>query len=300
MLPQTIGDFSISCVVESQDPTFPLDFLLPSAEPTAVAEHRHWLEPTFIEPATGMLIMSFHSYIIRTERHTIVVDACVGNDKERPDFPEMHRLQRPFLADLAAAGVHPEEVDFLMCTHLHPDHVGWNTRLQDGRWVPTFPNAQYLFGRTELEAWENYANNVAGGPDDPLPKPVSNIQRASYLDSVLPVVEAGKAVLIDDGHQVEDGIWVESAPGHTPGNAVINVESNGKSALLCGDSLHHPVQLPFPQWSSAFCSDPVQSAATRRTLLGRIADTGTLLMPAHFPSPTCGRIISKGDGFLFA
>ena len=187
MQPQNIGNFSIQRVVESEGPTFPLNFLIPNAEAEALAEHRHWLEPRFIEPGSDMLIMSFHSYIVRTERHTIVVDACVGNDKERPDFPDMHRLQGSFLADLAAVGVHPGDVDFLMCTHMHPDHVGWNTRLQDGRWVPTFPNAQYLFGRTELESWENYVKNIAGGPDDPLPRPVSNVQRACFNDSVLPI-----------------------------------------------------------------------------------------------------------------
>ena len=298
MHPQTIGKFSIQRVVESQGPTFPLDLLLPTAEPAALAEHRHWLEPGFIEPDSGLLIMSFHSYIIRTERHTIVVDACVGNDKERPGFPEMHRLQSSFLADLAAAGVHPEDVDFLMCTHMHPDHVGWNTRLEDGRWVPTFPNAQYLFGRTALESWENYVKNIAGGPDDTLPEIISGVQRACFKDSVLPVVEAGQAALIDDGHEVEDGIWVESAPGHTPGNAVINISSMGATALMSGDALHHPLQLPFPQWSSGFCSDPVQSAATRRRLLERIADTSTLLLPAHFPNPTCCRVSGHADAFL--
>lgn len=300
MQPQAIGKFSVSRVVESEGPAFPLNVLIPHAEPEALAEHRHWLEPTFIEPSSGTLIMSFHSYIIRTERHTIVVDACIGNDKERPDFPDMHRLQTPYLANLAVTGIHPEEVDYLMCTHMHPDHVGWNTRLQDGRWIPTFPNAQYLFSRTELETWENYVNNATDREHDPLPKSVSNVQRACYEDSVLPIMEAGKAVLIDEGHEVEPGIFVESAPGHTPGNTVINLESEGASALLCGDVLHHPLQLPFPQWSSAFCFDPVQSATTRRRLLERIADSSTFLMPAHFPSPTCTRICGHADGFLLA
>jgi glyoxylase-like metal-dependent hydrolase (beta-lactamase superfamily II) len=195
-------------------------------------------------------------------------------------------LSLPYLADLAAAGVRPEEVDFVLCTHLHVDHAGWNTQLINGRWVPTFPNAKYIFARTEYEFWERRHLDGSEGP-------VPNV----YDDSILPVMQAGQAVLVDADHQIDDGLWFEPAPGHTPGNVVVNLQSQGATGVLTGDVMHHPLQLIRPEWSSRACEDAVQSAATRRALIERYADTDTLIAPAHFASPTMGHIISKGDGF---
>lgn len=291
---QTLGDFSITKIVESCGPAMPLDVLLPASEPEAVAAHHHWLEPGFIDPESGLLILSFHSYLIRTPRHTILVDTCVGNDKERPDFPDMHRLQTGYLDKLIRTGINPEQVDFVMCTHMHPDHVGWNTRLRDGRWVPTFPNAKYLFSRVEMDTWKRHAQESENAPAG---DPLGGILRDCFNDSVLPVVEAGQSVLVDDGYEIEDGIQVEAAPGHTPGNVVINLASNNTSAVLSGDVLHHPLQLPYADWSSCFCSDPQLAAETRKELLDRIANTDILLMPAHFPEPTWGRVRGNEAGF---
>ena len=295
MNPLSLGNFSITKIVESCGPAMPLDVLLPAAEAEAVEEHRHWLEPGFIDPQSGLLVLSFHSYLIRTPRHTILVDTCVGNDKERPGFPDMHRLQTGYLDKLAATGINPGQVDFVMCTHMHPDHVGWNTRLRDGRWVPTFPNAKYIFSRVEMEAWQQHAIGNTGNPA--IAEPVSSILRDCFNDSVLPVVEAGQSLQVDDGYEVEDGIRMEAAPGHTPGNVVINLASNNASAVMSGDVLHHPLQLPYTDWSSCFCADPQLAAKTRKQLLERIADTGTLFMPAHFPEPTWGRIEGGKTGF---
>ena len=295
MKPLSLGNFSITKIVESCGPAMPLDVLLPAAEPEAVAQHRHWLEPRFIDPQSGLLVLSFHSYLIRTPRHVILVDTCVGNDKERPGFPDMHRLQTDYMGMLRQTGINPEQVDFVMCTHMHPDHVGWNTRLRDGRWVPTFPNATYLFSRVEMEVWNNHARDIEG--NTAIAEPISGILRDCFNDSVLPVVEAGQSLLVDDGYEVEDGIRVETAPGHTPGNVVINLVSNKASAVLSGDVLHHPLQLPYTDWSSCFCADPQLAAKTRKQLLERIAETGTLLMPAHFPEPTWGRIEGGMTGF---
>lgn len=283
-----VGQFEISRVVESEGPFLGVQDFIPDAEQAVIEANRDWLMPRYIEPESNKIILTIQSYILRTPRHTILVDTCVGNDKPRPGRPMFDQLNLPYLADLAAAGVRPEEVDFVLCTHLHVDHVGWNTQLIDGRWVPTFPNAKYIFARTEYDFWEQGHLN---GTESKVP----NV----YDDSVLPVMEAGQAVLVDMDHQIDDGIWFEPAPGHTPGNVVLNLQSNGANAVLSGDVMHHPLQLVRPEWSSRACEDPEQSAATRRALIERYADTDTLIAPAHFASPTMGHIISRGDGFGF-
>jgi glyoxylase-like metal-dependent hydrolase (beta-lactamase superfamily II) len=281
-----IGEFEISRVVESEGPFLEVQSFIPEADQAVVEANRDWLMPRYIEPASNKIILNIQSYILRTPRQTILVDTCVGNHKPRPGRPMFDNLNLPYLADLAAAGVRPEEVDVVLCTHLHVDHAGWNTQLINGRWVPTFPNAKYIFARTEYEFWERRHLDGSEGP-------VPNV----YDDSILPVMQAGQAVLVDADHQIDDGLWFEPAPGHTPGNVVVNLQSQGARGVLTGDVMHHPLQLVRPEWSSRACEDPVQSAATRRALIERYADTDTLIAPAHFPSPTMGHIISKGDGF---
>lgn len=290
MIPQTLGDMTVSRIVEYEGPIFPPGFLFPDADAETLRANADWLQPAFIDPASANLIMSFHSFVVRTPRHTILVDTCLGNQKHRPQRDFWHMRDGPYLADLAAMGIAPEDVDFVMCTHLHVDHVGWNTRLIDGRWVPTFPNARYLFGRRELEHWQSVA----------AAEPVESVNHGSYQDSVLPVVEAGQAVLVDDGHTLDDGIWVEDAPGHTPGNAMIRLKSGDGNAVLTGDTIQHPLQLARPDWSSAFCDDPAQSRESRTRLIEGAADTDTLVLTGHFPNPVAGRIVSAaGEGFRF-
>jgi glyoxylase-like metal-dependent hydrolase (beta-lactamase superfamily II) len=281
-----VGEFQISRVIESEVPIFDPMVFLPDADADVVAANKDWMIPRYMEAESGLLIFAFQSYIIRTARHTILVDTCVGNDKPRPARPQWHMMNGPYLADLAAAGVQPEEVDFVLCTHLHVDHAGWNTRLVDGRWVPTFPNAKYIFARTEYELWEGRHES---GNDGPVP--------SVFEDSVLPVMEAGQAVLVDMDHQIGEGIWFEPAPGHTDGSVVVNLSSGTETAVLSGDVIHHPIQLVRPDWSSRACEDRVLSATTRRALIERYADTDTLLAPAHFASPTMGHIVTKGEAF---
>ncbi|MEQ8248413.1 MAG: MBL fold metallo-hydrolase [Alphaproteobacteria bacterium] len=282
-----LGDIRIDRVVESELPIFEPDFLFPDATREALAEERHWLEPNFVDPATGKLIMSFHTYVVRTPQHTILVDTCVGNDKHRPARDFWHQLNNPYLQDLARLGLKPEDIDIVMCTHLHVDHVGWNTRLVDGRWVPTFPNARYIFAREEYGHWQE---QHARGED---------VNHGSFADSVLPVVEHGQAVMVDSDHAVEDRIWLAPAPGHTPGNIVINIEAGDHSAVLCGDTIHHAAQMTYPAWSSRFCEDPELSRQTRTGLIERLADTPTYLLAAHFPTPVAGRIVRHGGAFRF-
>ena len=286
----TIGDIRIDRVLEQEGPIFGLDFLLPDAPPDMLDANADWLMPRYADPASRNLILAFHSLLVRTPNLTILVDACVGNDKERPNRPPWHHAQFPYLETLARHGVSPDDIDIVLCTHLHADHVGWNTKLLDGRWVPTFPNANYVFAKREYEFWE--AENRAASDDEP-------VNHGSFYDSVLPVVEAGRAKLVADDHEIDQGIWLEPAPGHTPGNIVIRVERDGKRALLVGDAIHSPAQFADPRISTRFCTDPVQSAQTRLRLIDEVAETDTAFLTAHFPTPTAGRIVRRGDAFGF-
>ena len=280
---QLIGDISVARVVEAEGAFAPVDFLLPGFDPEILQAQR-WLQPDFVDYA-GLVVMSFHSFLLRTARQTILVDGCVGNDKERPLRPMWHRQEAPYLERLAAAGVHPEQVDFVFCTHLHADHVGWNTRLQDGRWVPTFPNARYIFGRREYEHWESEQRRDA------------TTNHGSFADSVLPVMEAGLADLVESDHEFAKGLHLEPAYGHTPGTCLLHAHSRGAHGVFTGDVIHTPVQLADPQLSSRFCADPAQSARTRQALCERYAETASTLFTGHFPAPSAARIVRAGATF---
>jgi glyoxylase-like metal-dependent hydrolase (beta-lactamase superfamily II) len=284
-----LGDLEIRRAVESEVPIFDALTFFPEATIEVIEANRDWLMPRYIDPKTIEVILCIQSYIIKTPHHTILVDTCVGNHKPRPARPTWHMQEGPYLAQLAAAGMQPEAVDFVLCTHLHVDHVGWNTKLLNGRWVPTFPNAKYIFSRNEFELWEGRYNSGAA-----VPVPLV------YEDSVLPIVEAGQALIVEDDHQIDDGMWIEPAPGHTPGHVMLNLKSGDHAALMTGDVIHHPLQLVKPEWSSRACEDAARSAVSRTAMLERIADTDTLLCPAHFSSPSMGHVISKpGDGFRY-
>ena len=282
----TVGGIEWHRIIESEEPDFDVGFLLPDATPEALAPHRAWLEPRFLDPASNKLVMAMQSYLLRTRHRTILVDACVGNHKERRfHAPWAHRTSTRWLDNLAAVGLAPDDIDFVMCTHLHADHVGWNTRLLDGRWVPTFPNARYLFARTEYEHWIEV--NKGG----------KKYSDGCIDDSVLPVVEAGQAEIVADDYAFDDEISFALAPGHTPGHVAIGLASQGKRAVLSGDVCHTPLQCREPGWSAVGCSDRAQSAATRRAFLERHCDTGTLVMTAHFPSPSVGFVRARGEAF---
>ncbi|MDP6352388.1 MAG: MBL fold metallo-hydrolase, partial [Alphaproteobacteria bacterium] len=215
------GEVTVDRLVKAEGLSFFSGFLLPDSDDEALAAQRPWLEPQFFDGVSGRLVMSVHCYVIRTARHTILVDTCVGNHKERPSTPPWHRMETPWLANLAAAGVAPEEVDFVLCTHLHVDHVGWNTRLRDGRWVPTFPNARYLFHRVEYEHWEATDDFGSGtGAGD-----------GCFADSVLPVMEAGQALLVAGDHQIDDNLWLGPSPGHSPGHVCLYLSAGGGRAV---------------------------------------------------------------------
>lgn len=287
MKPLSIGAFSVRSVLEHAGPTLTPDVMFPASTPEAIAEHMDWMAPTHFDVASGKIIAAFQSYVVQTPHHTILIDTCVGEDKER-DNPNFHMKKWPWMDNLATLGLTPADIDIVMCTHLHPDHVGWNTQLLDGRWVPTFPNAKYVFARDEYHHWEQESAKGA--------KRVG----LTFIDSVLPVMEAGQAVLVDSDHEIETGLWLEPTPGHSPGHVIVNVESRGERGAFTGDLMHHPVQVPHPEWSTCFCWDLEMSAATRKQYVDGFTDSGTLILPAHFAGNTAGHIINKGGTSAFS
>jgi glyoxylase-like metal-dependent hydrolase (beta-lactamase superfamily II) len=289
MTPHRLGDIEVFRIVEREEPAFAVSWLLPDATPEALAPYRHWLEPKALDPATGLLILPIQSYVVRTRRHNILIDGCLGEDKTCRWHLPWHRLRNlSFLGDLAALGLAPEDIDYVMCTHLHGDHVGWNTRLIDGRWVPTFPNARYVISRRELEHWQAY-NRTAS----------AEAYEECIDESVLPVVEAGQALLVNEDHAIDDEVWLEPQPGHTPGHFGVRLRSNGAEAVMIGDLVHSPVQCAEPDWRGGSDDDPVLARQVRRRFLDAHAETDRLVLTAHFPSPSAGYIRRHGKAFRF-
>jgi glyoxylase-like metal-dependent hydrolase (beta-lactamase superfamily II) len=276
-----IGDVNITRVVEVEGP-MPAAFLFSEATRARLEAHAHWLRPRFLND-DGFLIGSIHAFVIESSGRRIVVDTCVGNDKQRAN-PHWSNLQGPFLRDLAEAGFPRETVDTVLCTHLHVDHVGWNTMLVDNRWVPTFPKARYLFSRAEWEYWRQIPDNSDGDV---------------IGDSVRPILEAGLADLIEPQHRITDEVWLEPTPGHTPGHASVHIRSRGAEAVITGDLMHHPVQCAEPQWQNNFDVDPDAARQTRRQFLARYADRPVLIFGTHFATPTAGKIVRSGDTWRF-
>jgi glyoxylase-like metal-dependent hydrolase (beta-lactamase superfamily II) len=252
-----------------------------------IAENLSWLSPRFFSLDAQLLVITIQSFLIRGPGMTILLDGCSGNHKER-QRPFFHRRNWGWLEALHAAGVAPEDVDLVLCSHLHVDHVGWNTRLENGQWVPTFPNARYLVARREWEYWRS-SDGIAS-----LPRTGDFIS-----DSVVPIFASGQAELIDDRHAVWAGVAIEPAHGHTPGQFMVMLEGGGRQAILSADLMHHPLQLRYPDWSTRFCVDPAAARATRQRFLARHADTDHIIFPAHFPSPVGGRIRREGDHYRF-
>lgn len=280
-----IGSLDVQRIEESHGPGFPPSVLLPDLPPDALDRHRDWMVPRYYNPELNTFISSIHSWLVRTPHHNVLIDTCVGNHKNRPEFPRFNQLNVPWIDRLAVAGIAPEQIDFVMCTHLHVDHVGWNTRLNNGRWVPTFPCAKYLFARREFDHWTSGMAPAIGN--------------APIQDSVLPIVEAGLSQLIDDGYCLDDTLTVEPTPGHTPGHVMIRARSGGTTGLFTGDSMHNPIQCCYPDVNSAFCEDPETARITRRSILNECAEREHLLLPTHFGAPHVGRVRANGDAFMF-
>jgi glyoxylase-like metal-dependent hydrolase (beta-lactamase superfamily II) len=277
------GDATVTKIVDMIEP-FSAARAYPDADLAEFDKHTDWLTPYFYDPAQKAIILSFHSYLIRTGKHTILVDTCIGDHKSRaPMLPTWHLREGPWLANLAQAGVKPEQVDFVMCTHLHADHVGWNTKLENGRWVPTFPNARYVLHRKELESVQ--AKLGQDGYNSP-----------SYVDSVLPVIESRQADLVDTDHEFLKGIHVCQTPGHSPGHYCVEINSQKKRAVMSGDLIHNAVQIARPDWITVFCTDKQAAVAQRTKFVDAHTDQDITLFAGHFGGPTAGHIASKKGG----
>ncbi|MGD9943164.1 MAG: MBL fold metallo-hydrolase [Burkholderiaceae bacterium] len=282
----TVGDIRVTRIEESVAPSgwTPEQFL----KQFDLAVFRSYLPemPGQYSEALHRLISSIHSWVIRIGDRVILVDACCGNQKPRPWMARFDRLDTPYLERLRAAGIEPEDVDTVLCTHLHADHVGWNTRLQNGRWVPTFPNARYLFSDLD-DARFNPERNER----------IEASRAIIYNDSVLPIVRAGQACLVHGSCSLGRGMLIEPAPGHTPGHVSLKIENGGQTGVFCGDVLHHVIQVFLPDWSSSFCEDPAAAVRSRRRLLDYCADTRGLLFPTHFAAPYAVRVDRRGTDF---
>ncbi len=259
----------------------------PDFDREAVKPHESWLCPTHYDAESGHFAMPVHSWVARIGRYNVLIDTCFGNDKVRPGLAEGHRLATRYLERLAELGLTPDDIDYVLCTHLHVDHVGWNTRLDNGRWVTTFPNARYVFSRAEYEAAKKDASNPTSPP---FFKPV-------FEDSIHPVVEAGKACLVDGVHELLDCLTLRPAPGHSPGHLRIELRSQGSVGVFAGDMLHSPIQVPLWEWSTRVCWDRRMAAASRRELLEFCASENAILLPGHFQAPHVGRIKQAGGTF---
>lgn len=282
-----LGDVTITRVEEMHGPIMPPEVFFPTISKAAWEEHRDELVPDHLDPAGEMVQVAMQSWLVRSQGQTIVVDTGVGNDKARPAVAAWDHLQIDFLGALAAAGVKPEDVDLVVNTHLHVDHVGWNTVLQDGEWVPTFLNATYLMPRVDFEFWNPQNNSkVAGGVNE-------NV----YEDSVAPVHQAGQVQLWEDSHVIDGSLRLEAAPGHTPGSSVLKLVSGTDHALFAGDLMHTPLQVAEVDHDSCFCEDPTLARATRRAMLGWASDHNAVVLPAHFSGHGALEVQHHGDAF---
>ena len=273
-----IGDVTVTRVVEIEA-TGGMSRVIPDAKRERLQEIP-WMYPHSADE-NGRMRGAIHALIVETPDRTIMVDTCVGNDKERGN-PAWNQLQTEFLGDMEKAGYVLDVIDTVLCTHLHIDHVGWNTMLVDGKWVPTFPKARDLIGQVEFAHWQ------ADTDED---------QVAVMTDSVLPVFDADLVDLVETNHKISDEISLIPTVGHTPGHVSVMIKSNGEEAMITGDFIHHPCQFAHPEWSSSFDTDPVQSAQTRREIFDKYADTPTLIIGTHFATPTAGHLKRDGDAY---
>jgi glyoxylase-like metal-dependent hydrolase (beta-lactamase superfamily II) len=276
------GDATIHRIIEMEVGFTPALEFLPNLTKEVLDENRSWLHPAALY-ANDNLVLCFQSYVIQTGKHNILVDSCIGNDKDRAARPLWHKKKDDaFMKGLAAAGLTVNDIDFVLCTHLHVDHIGWNTRLENGRWVPTFPKARYIFSKTELDFWLDEAKKTD------LPQ---------IVDSVIPIVEAKACDIVTSDHSLNDLITLIPTPGHTIDHYAVTLGHGGKDAVFTGDLIHTPLQALHPELTMRVDYNPAQGAASRRKFLETYCDTSTLCCFAHFPSPSKGFVKRWGNGF---
>ena len=273
-----IGDVKVTRITELEMPTS-ARFLFDNLTQEMLLGI-DWLQPHFVNER-GYMLMSIHALVVESNGKRIIVDTCLGNDKQRA-VEGWNMRNGPFLQDLSSSGLPRESIDTVLCTHLHVDHVGWNTMMVDGAWVPTFPNAEYLFARTEWEYWRETEDKDYGD---------------IMADSVRPIIDAGLATLVDTDHKLTNEVWLQPTPGHTPGHVSVRISSKGEHAVITGDMTHHPCQFAHPEWAANVDYDQAQSTATRRAFYNELAGEPVLVIGTHFATPTAGHIVRDGETY---
>jgi len=287
--PVTLGRLSIRKVFEMESGP-PMPLVISGITPADLGRLAAWYKDETIGATAeqSAFMLSMHSYVLQVDGLTVLVDACNGNHKQR-SIPDVDRVETPFLANLAALDLTTNDIDLVLCTHLHFDHVGWNTRLKNGKWVPTFANARYLFSRSDFEHF---------GAQE-----LEDDHQRAFRDSVLPVYEAGRAELVETDipvhREIGNGVWLEPASGHSPGNFSVLAECGGERAIFWGDVVHHPVQLIRPELLMPFDGDPEAARDTRLSTLARAVDEELVCFPAHFRDPSAGRVLRDGHAYRY-
>jgi glyoxylase-like metal-dependent hydrolase (beta-lactamase superfamily II) len=282
-----LGDVTVARVEETHGPIMPAGVFFPTIPAEAWREQHDMLVPDHLGEHDDLVHTAMQTWVLRSDGRTILIDTGVGDDKDRPAVEPWHRQRSGYLSRLAAAGVRPDDVDLVVNTHLHADHIGWNTRLAGGAWVPTFPNATYLMPAADFRYWDPANNSaVAGG-----------VNENAFEDSIAPIAAAGQLRLWEDHHVIDANLTLLAAPGHTPGSSVVMLNSGADRALFAGDLMHTPLQLAHPEHDSCFCLDPAQARSSRRRLLGWAADNNALVLPAHFSGHSALEIERRGSAF---
>jgi glyoxylase-like metal-dependent hydrolase (beta-lactamase superfamily II) len=293
-----LGDVEISKIVEFEGELAPARVIVPDSPPEIWRDNESWLAPDHWHPETDAYHAAVQTWLLRSEGRTVLIDTGVGNDRERPQIPVFDHVTTDFLDRLAAAGAAPEDVDVVINTHIHYDHVGWNTRLDNGEWVPTFPNATYLIPRIDQSHFDPDNTSRRPAPRDEAERLRQQGSNLVYADSIAPVLD--HAVLWEGAHRIDANLSLESAPGHTPGSSVVRLASGSDRAVFVGDLLHSPVQILRPHYNSCFDERPDQAAASRRGVLERAADNRELVVPAHFAGPGAAEIRRDGGHFAIS
>jgi glyoxylase-like metal-dependent hydrolase (beta-lactamase superfamily II) len=282
-----VGSATIETVVDVDPFALSMDLLFPGHAIADLEPHAAVLAPYHVDFETGNILLAIQSHLVRINGRNILIDTCVGEHKPRPRRPDWdQRTHTDYLQRLAAHGLRPEDIDIVLCTHLHADHVGWNTRLLDGRWVPTFPNARYLIGRREFDHWFETERR----------EPAQH-NHGSFADSVSPVADAGLIDLVDDGFELFQGATLKPLPGHTPGQIGLCLCHGTEKAFMCADAVHSIVQVFQPDWTTRFCTDVSAAVATRISLFEEAMETGTIIVPAHLRHFSGLRIRRAGRQF---
>jgi glyoxylase-like metal-dependent hydrolase (beta-lactamase superfamily II) len=287
MLRFSVGKASVTRIEETYQPIYEPKELFPEFTDDIGRQHAHWMAPNHYDPASNKVKLSVHSWLLQIGQQKILIDACCGNGRMRATRPWWSMLNTPYLERLAEAGARPDEIDLVMCTHLHHDHLGWNTQLKDGRWVPTFPNARYVFSKPDVEYFYKADQDPATAP----------VEFGTFRECVLPILDAGKADLVSGTHRLNDFIDIVPAPGHSPGHVVFRLESEGQHGAFTGDVFHHLLQVHYPHWNFPKNSDVAQARASRRMILEHCASKGALVFPGHVGAPFAGYIQATAEGF---